>query len=35
MVARVEEPGTVNFDIPLRTFTVMLLINFDFQHFLT
>ena len=27
-------PGTVNFDIPLQTCGVILLITFDFQHFL-
>ena len=27
--------GIVNFDIPPRGFTVILLIAFDFQHFLT
>ena len=32
MGAGVEGPGTVNFDIPPRSFT---LITFDFQHFLT
>ena len=31
----VEEPGTVNFDIPPRSFTVILLITCDFQHILT
>ena len=31
----VEGSGTVNFDIPSRSFTVILLITFDFQHFLT
>ena len=31
----VEEPGTVNFDIPPQSLTVILLITFDFQHFLT
>ena len=28
-------PGTLNFDITPRSFTVILLITFDFQHFLT
>ena len=27
--------GTVNFDIPPANFTVILLITFDFQYFLT
>ena len=35
MGARVKKPGTVNFDIPPRSFTVISLITFDFQHFLT
>ena len=35
MKAGVEGLGTVNFDIPPRGFTVILLITFDFQHFLT
>ena len=35
MRGRVEESGTVNFDIPRRSFTVILLITLDFQHFLT
>ena len=30
----VEGSGTVNFDIPPPCFTVILLITFDFQHFL-
>ena len=30
-----EGLGTVNFNIPPRNFTVILLITFDFQHFLT
>ena len=34
MDAGVEEPETVNCDIPLRSFTVILLITFEFQHFL-
>ena len=29
------EPGTVNVDISLQSFTVILIITFDFQHFLT
>ena len=33
--ARVERSGTVNFDIPPRSFTMILLITFDFQRFLT
>ena len=28
-----EGPGTMNFDIPSQSFTVILLITFDFQHF--
>ena len=35
MRGKVEGSGTVNFDIPRRRFTVILLITFDFQHFLT
>ena len=35
MGAGVEWPDTVNFDIHPRSFTVVLLITFDFQHFLT
>ena len=35
MRAGVEGQGTVNFDIPPRSFIVILLIIFDFQHFLT
>ena len=31
----VEGLRTVNFDITPRSFTVILLITFDFQHFLT
>ena len=31
----VEEPGTMNFHISPQSFTVILLITFDFQHFLT
>ena len=31
----VEGPGTVNFDIPPQACGVILLITFDFQHFLT
>ena len=34
MGAGVEEPGTGNIDIPPRGFTVVLLINVGFQHFL-
>ena len=34
MDAGVEEPGTVNCDVPPRSFTVVLLITFEFQHFL-
>ena len=30
-----EKPGTVNFDIPPPSFTVILIITFVFQHFLT
>ena len=33
MGAGVEGPGTVNFDIPLRRFTVILHITFDFEYF--
>ena len=33
--ARVKGLGTVNFDITPRSFTVILLITFDFQRFLT
>ena len=35
MGAGVKEPGTMNFDIPPQRFAVILLITFDFQHFLT
>ena len=35
MGARVKGPGIMNFDIPPRRFIVILLITFDFQHFLT
>ena len=35
MGARVEGPRTMNFDIPSQRITVILFINFDFQHFLT
>ena len=35
MEARFEGPGTVNFDIPPQSFTVILNINFEFPHFLT
>ena len=35
MEAGVEGPGTVNFDLPSRSLTVILLITFNFQHFLT
>ena len=35
MRAEVEGLGTVNFDIPPQSFTVILIITFDFQHFLT
>ena len=35
MEAGVEGPGTVNFDLPPRSLTVILLITFNFQHFLT
>ena len=35
MGAGVEGPGTLNFDITPQSFTVMLLITFDFRHFLT
>ena len=35
MGARVEAPATVNFNITPRSFTVILFITFDFQHFLT
>ena len=35
MGTRVKESATVNFDIPPRSFAVILLITFDFQHFLT
>ena len=31
----VERSGTMNFDIPPPSFTVILLITFDFQHFLS
>ena len=34
MGAGVERSGTMNFDIPPLSFTVILLITFDFQHFL-
>ena len=34
MGAGVEGRGTMNFDIPPQSFTVILLITFDFQHFL-
>ena len=35
MRAGVKELGTVNFDIRRQSFTVILPITFDFQHFLT
>ena len=35
MEVEVEGMGTVNFDIPPQGFAVILLITFDFQHFLT
>ena len=35
MRGRGGEPGTVNFDISLQSFTVISIITFDFQHFLT
>ena len=35
MGAGVEGPGTVNFDISPLDVTVILLITFDFKHFLT
>ena len=35
MGAAVEEQGIVSFDIPPRSFRVILLIAFGFQHFLT
>ena len=35
MGTRVEWPRTVNFDIPHQSFKVILLITFQFQHFLT
>ena len=35
MGAGVEWPRTKDFDKSPRSFTVMLLITFDFQHFLT
>ena len=35
MRVEVEGPGTVNFDIPPQSFTVIVLITFDLQHFLT
>ena len=35
MGAGVEGPGTENFDIPPRSFTMTLFITFDFQHFIT
>ena len=35
MGAGVEGQGIVNFDIPPQSFTLTLLITFDFQHFLT
>ena len=35
MVAGVKEPRTMNLYIPHRRFTVILLITFEFQHFLT
>ena len=35
MGAGVEGPGTVNFDISPLDFTVILLITFNFQYFLT
>ena len=31
----VEGPWVMNFDIPPRNFEMILLIAFDFQHFLT
>ena len=35
MKVGVEKPGTVNFDIPPRSLTMILLITFDLQQFLT
>ena len=36
MGAEVEGSGTMNFDIPPRSFTVILILSaFDFQYFLT
>ena len=35
MGAGIEGPGKLNLDIPPGHFTVILLITFDFQHFLT
>ena len=35
MKAGVERPRTMIFDIPPRSFTVILVIIFDFQQFLT
>ena len=35
MGAGIEGPGTVNLDIPPSSFTVILFITFDFQHFVT
>ena len=35
METGVEGPGSVNFDISPRSLTMILLINFDFQRFLT
>ena len=32
MGAGVEGPGTVNFDMPRRSFTVVSFITFEFQH---
>ena len=34
MGAVVEEPDTMNFDIRPQSFIMILLITFDFQHFL-
>ena len=34
MGAGLARSGTVKFDIPPQSFTVVLLITFDFQHFL-
>ena len=35
MGGRAEELGTIIFDIPRRSFIVILLVTVDFQHFLT